>query len=451
MNHTRLLAAVAAGSAAVLANFYSQQPTKGNDFRPVFADCASPYEKTPSKNASRKLELAKEKARDALLKIKCEVGAPGVVIGVSVDGKVVWKEGIGLANVETQTLCHEETVMRIASISKSMTMAMVAKLWQDGKLDIDKPVQDYVPTFPKKTFNGEKVDITTRMILSHMGGIRHYVKKGEQSENELSEPELKKKEKSTREKEVYNKERFESVEKALKLFDGDELLSKPGTEYLYTTHGWTLVSAVVEGASKEEFTKHAKKFFSQLGLHKTRLDEPEPIIYNRANYYLTKKNGRLANVPFSDNSYKWAGGGFVSTVGDLLKFGNAMLYSYQWQPNTTETSATDQKVSVPGLPPGFLNPETVREMWTVVPVTKQKNKSQRYRENGYGLGWQVVPFVAEYGTTGGGDVQPFSAFHTDCSGSTPPRGICVAILMNMQNVGLAGVADDIARIFEEHL
>jgi serine beta-lactamase-like protein LACTB, mitochondrial len=95
--------------------------------------------------------------------------------------------------------------------------------------------------------NHLQVEITTRLLLSHLGGIRHYVKKGEKPESELSEPNSKDKEKSdkpksTREKEVYNKERFDSIEKALTLFQDDELMSKPGTEYLYTTHGWTLVN-----------------------------------------------------------------------------------------------------------------------------------------------------------------------------------------------------------------
>jgi len=67
--------------------------------------------------------------------------------------------GFGFANVETRTPCHQDTVMRIASISKSMTMTIVGKLWQDGKLDLDKPVQEYVPKFPKKTFDGQNVII----------------------------------------------------------------------------------------------------------------------------------------------------------------------------------------------------------------------------------------------------------------------------------------------------
>jgi serine beta-lactamase-like protein LACTB len=65
-----------------------------------------------------------------------------------------------MADVENRVPCHPDTVMRIASISKSLTMAVVAKLWQDGKLDLDKPVQSYVPLFPAKTFNKEQVCAT---------------------------------------------------------------------------------------------------------------------------------------------------------------------------------------------------------------------------------------------------------------------------------------------------
>lgn len=53
------------------------------------------------------------------------------------------------------------------------------------------------------------------------------------------------------------------------------------------------------------------------------------IIMNGCSYYIRDERGRLKNAPYVDNSYKWAGGGFLSTVGDLCKFGNAMLYSSQ--------------------------------------------------------------------------------------------------------------------------
>ena len=65
--------------------------------------------------------------------------------------------GLGFADIENRLLCKPETIFRIASISKPITMAMVAKLWENGDLNLDKPVQYYVPDFPEKTFQGKKV------------------------------------------------------------------------------------------------------------------------------------------------------------------------------------------------------------------------------------------------------------------------------------------------------
>lgn len=65
--------------------------------------------------------------------------------------------GLGYADVENRTKMSPDTVLRIASISKSITMAAVAKQWELGILDLDKPVQYYVPSFPEKQINGVKV------------------------------------------------------------------------------------------------------------------------------------------------------------------------------------------------------------------------------------------------------------------------------------------------------
>lgn len=65
--------------------------------------------------------------------------------------------GFGFANLENNVRMKPEIIMRIASISKSMTMAMLAKLMEEGKIDIDKPIQTYLPTYPEKCVDGEKV------------------------------------------------------------------------------------------------------------------------------------------------------------------------------------------------------------------------------------------------------------------------------------------------------
>lgn len=55
--------------------------------------------------------------------------------------------------------CGPETVMRIASISKPLTSAAAARLCEEGKLDLDAPVQKYVPEFPQKQFEGKDVSL----------------------------------------------------------------------------------------------------------------------------------------------------------------------------------------------------------------------------------------------------------------------------------------------------
>ena len=61
--------------------------------------------------------------------------------------------------MENRILAVPETVMRIASISKPITMAVAAKLWEQGKLDLDKPIQHYVPDWPIKVVEGEEVNL----------------------------------------------------------------------------------------------------------------------------------------------------------------------------------------------------------------------------------------------------------------------------------------------------
>ena len=76
---------------------------------------------------------------------------------------------MGYADVENRVPCTPDSVMRIASISKPITMTAVARLWENGKLDLDAPIQKYVPDFPEKTVDGEKVNITKFLYLI----IRH--------------------------------------------------------------------------------------------------------------------------------------------------------------------------------------------------------------------------------------------------------------------------------------
>ncbi|XP_055453837.1 serine beta-lactamase-like protein LACTB, mitochondrial isoform X2 [Psammomys obesus] len=233
---------------------------------------------TPAPPAAGGFSRAIESSRDLLHRIKDEVGAPGIVVGVSVDGKEVWSEGLGYADVENRVPCKPETVMRIASISKSLTMVALAKLWEAGKLDLDLPVQHYVPEFPEKEYDGEKVSVTTRLLISHLSGIRHYEKdmkkvkeekaykalkmmkgimtsdqekelkeKGGKSSEKSDSPKAKaeqesearcrnakpgKKKNDFEQGELYLKEKFENSIESLRLFKNDPLFFKP--DFMFT-------------------------------------------------------------------------------------------------------------------------------------------------------------------------------------------------------------------------
>lgn len=214
--------------------------------------------------------LAKEK--------KGKSKSPGMSVAVGVDGELVWAEGFGLADVENKLPCSPQSMMRLASISKPITMLLLARLWDAGLVDLDSPVQRYVPDFPEKTVDGEKVVITTRMLLHHISGIRHYSKKP--TETDQAEIDNKKEEMS--QKEYYITRHYDSVGESLELFANDSLLHKPGTKYAYTTHGWTLVSAVIEGAGGRPFLDQLNDMLFQLGLQNIQAELMDKLIDHRA-------------------------------------------------------------------------------------------------------------------------------------------------------------------------
>lgn len=167
-------------------------------------------------------------------------------------------------------------------------------------------------------------------------------------------------------------------------------------------------------------------------------------------YYTMNKKNRLANAPYVDNSYKWAGGGFLSTSGDLCRFGNAMLFSFQAQSSGGGTA-------------GFLRPETVSAIWSPVDKTRCGWDSYGF----YGMGWGTVPFgdcppftreQRQYFSHTGGAVGASSVLLVlprrmeviPTNGGIPPlHGVVVAIIVNMQSVSMNRLALDVAKLFEQ--
>jgi serine beta-lactamase-like protein LACTB len=164
------------------------------------------------------------------------------------------------------------------------------------KLNFDLSLYTYVPNLPKK-----KYDFTIRQIGGHIAGIRHY--KG----NKLS---------SNTKMTIVN---------GLHIFNKDSLLFKPGTNYKYSTYGWNLLSVVIQNASKQNYFSFMKDaVFSPLKMNNTVLDDPEIAIKDKTIFYITR-NEEIKIGPDVNNAFKAAGGSYLSTSEDLVKFGNEFI------------------------------------------------------------------------------------------------------------------------------
>ena len=276
--------------------------------------------------------VAIDSGRAVLLAGMRRSGIPGSSVTVMRGGRVVWSEGLGVADVENNLPVTNLTRFRIGSVSKSLTAVAVALLVESGKLDLDAPVQRYVPAFPQKGY-----PVTSRQVAGHLAGIRHYA-------NE----------------EFLSQRHYNNVTDALSIFANDTLLSRPGEQYHYSTYGFVLLSAVVEGAAGEPFLNFMRRrVFEPLGMRHTIAEYPDSIIPNRAHFYTrTDSVGPILNAPYVDNSNKWAGGGFLSTTDDLALFGDEMITAK------------------------ILKPQSVDLLWT-------SQRTPDGKETGYGLGWFV--------------------------------------------------------------
>jgi len=260
----------------------------------------------------------------AISKFMAANHAPGVSVAVVEHGALVWSQGFGMSNLEDFVPASEFTLYRLASISKSLTATAAMQLWERGKLDLDAPVQKYCPAFPQKS-----QPITTRELLGHLGGIRHY------------------KSESQNDPEIGNTKYFgDPIAAGIKFFADDPLIAPPGTHFHYSTQGYTLVGCVIEGASGEKYVNYMREnIFAPAGMSATQQDNRFTIVPYRTNFYAKNEAGAVTNADFLDSSYKIPGGGWLSSADDMARFEIAILGDKLIKRTTRDIMWTPQKPS----------------------------------------------------------------------------------------------------------
>lgn len=227
--------------------------------------------------------------------------SPGISVSVSIKGKTVWSEGLGYASKELLAPAKPETKYRIGRTSLMFTTFLIAKLQQEGKLDVNHSFYQYIPDFPVKEW-----DFTPYQLGVHSAGFPEGSKDGLFQQSK-----------------TYN-----TLKDYVKGFSNDSLLYKPDTYFMVSDYGPSLLGILAEEVTQKKFASLMKEMIlDTLGLDETTIDHPLYLIENRSNCYYQNYIAQMMNAPAIDLSFCAPAQGFLSTADDLNKAGQIVLDS----------------------------------------------------------------------------------------------------------------------------
>jgi len=303
---------------------------------------------------------------------------PGMTIGFT-RGDVEWVQGYGYADLENQVPATAVSSYRLASVTKPMTAVAILQLVEQGKVDLDAPVQTYVPYFPVKPF-----PITVRLLLGHLAGIDAY--RDHKTEQHFKE--------------------HKTTRQSIAVFEHFDLIAEPGTRYRYTSYGYNLLGAVIENATGENYGGYMQRHvWGPLGMTATMMDDPAAVIAHRVRGY-GLEGRELKNSEFVDVSSRFSAGGTRSTVPDMLAFGKGIH---------------DGKL---------LSPASLALM-------QESMVTRAGRLSDYGMGWETYPTGGRYVISHSGQ-QPETATYLF---SFPSRKLTIAVASNLERVNTAAFAE----------
>ena len=377
---------ILAGPSAL---FWLQWMMPSNAY-PTSIDSQFSAESEVEPNLSTQLEQILVQQRD-------ESGAPSISAAISRDGALLWAGASGFASIESGESASPNTLYRLGSTSKALTGTLLGRLVDARVMDLDATVGDYAPGLPEHLHA-----ITVRQLASHTGGIRHY------SRMLTWLP---------ANHESISSQHYASVEDGLTLFIDDELLFPPGSDFNYTTFGYSLLAYLMEQATRTDFASLLDQHLNVPLDTDLRLDDLTVDMPDRATTYTTAK-GKWGPAYLADPSYKWAGGGIAAKPSDLVQIGQALL--------------GDAIVTTP----------TRSILWSPVALPGSDSNPQNY-----GIGWRV-----DTSTRTLGEDQPVQLIHhggVQMGGVAfwaiyPELGMSVAVVSNTGERAVRGDVQSVA-------
>lgn len=241
----------------------------------------------------------------AALRELCEATADtglfsGVVL-VANQGKVIYKDAFGMANREWHIHNAIDTKFRIASVSKQFCSMLVMQLIQEGELQLDDKITDYLPYYRKDTGNR----ITLHHLLSHQSGIKDFTAGFDY--------------RGTVARQSFGKDEF------IKLHCSGDLVHDPGTIYSYCNAGYIILGRIVEKVTRKTFEQNLyDRILKPLGMRNSGFDRNRYVIEKRASGYTYGPFG-LENAEYIElDSSPGAAGAMYSTVEDMFLWDRAL-------------------------------------------------------------------------------------------------------------------------------
>jgi CubicO group peptidase (beta-lactamase class C family) len=234
----------------------------------------------------------------------------GLAVGVVRDGRLAFFRGHGLADIAPYTPVTEDTVFRIASITKTFTAIAVMQLWEQGLIDLDAPANDYLRAYKLIPARASFRPATVRHLLTHTAGIREVLHpSGLLRMRDLGET-------------VPFGQPVPSLAEYYR--GGLRIDAEPGSRFMYTNHGFATLGQIVEDVSREPLERYLREhIFEPLGMDNTDLVRSERVQSHLATGYDLHRNGARAVTDYAVVTV--GGGGIYSTTRDMARYMAALL------------------------------------------------------------------------------------------------------------------------------
>jgi serine beta-lactamase-like protein LACTB, mitochondrial len=259
-----------------------------------------------------------------------QAGHPPALSVAVAKGDTVWSAAFGSANLELSVPATTASMFRTASIGKWFTATAAMRLVEDGRLDLDAPVQKYCPQFPPKQW-----PVTGRHLLTHLAGIRHYYgDNGETPENDVQRTALAARVTGERAGQFV---RHTDLIAPLNIFKDDPLLFEPGTKSHYSSPGYRLLGCVLEGAAAQPYRQLMRELvFDPAGMRSIVDDDSRALVPHRVAGYSRAPGGVMLRAEFRDVSENLPAGGWLATSEDLARFAMAFARGRLVKPATRD-------------------------------------------------------------------------------------------------------------------